>query len=64
MLVTRIEGIAWNEIWLKRQCLKECKLTKKPKGKIGFYVAGVIQGKHKRPGKPGGPNTVNVTMLA
>lgn len=44
--------------------LRECKLTKKPKGKIGFYVADVAQGKHKKPGKPCGPNTVNVTMLA
>jgi len=37
---------------------------KEPRGKIGFYEADVAQGKHKQPGKPCGPNTVNVTMLA
>lgn len=36
---------------------------KEPRGKIGFDEADVAQGKHKQPGKPCGPNEVNVTKL-
>lgn len=37
---------------------------KKTGGKKGFDEADVAQGKHKQPGKPCGPNEVNVTKLS
>lgn len=37
---------------------------KEPRGKTGFDEADVAQGKHKQPGKPCGPNEMNVTKLA